>query len=279
MAQPFQIGDATQLSADPTASEAAQRLSIEGNPGPGAHPMGTAHAGGENTTETSPPPGPHLIDPATPSRATGIDVSQFQNTIDWSKVAGAGVQFAFIRATEGTTIQDSNFVTNWNNAEQAGIPVGAYHFFTTASPVSSQITNFVNEMGLVKDKGALPVVLDVENPAQFKGIAPADAVKMIQQWLTGVENTLHVRPMLYMSSDFATKVLGDSNALNSYRLWVADYTTASTPIVDKPWGNNWTFWQHADSGQVPGITTDVDLDYFNGTPSQLKNLNQPAGGS
>lgn len=273
MAQPFQIGDATQLPADPTGSAAAQRLSVEGNPGPG--PKGTAHAGGENTgIETIPPPGPHIIDPATPSRATGIDVSQFQKTIDWSKVAGAGVQFAYIRATDGTTIQDSNFVTNWQNAEQAGIPVGAYHYFSTASPVSTQIDNFVAEMGQVKDKGALPPVLDVEDPAQFKGYTPAQSVAMIQQWLDGVQAKLGERPMLYMSSNFASKVLGNSTALNSYNLWVADYTTASAPIVDTPW-SNWTFWQHADNGQVPGITGGVDLDYFNGTPAQLKKFNQP----
>jgi len=256
-----------QASGDPAAVDRARKLSQEAN----GHPPGTAHAGGENTGETPPPPGP-IVPDLTGQRTAGIDVSQFQSNIDWQKVQKSGVQFAFIRATEGTTIVDSDFVTNWGNAEKAGVLVGPYHYFTTTSPVQTQIDNFVTTMGKV-DKGNLPPVLDVEDPTQFANLTADQSVALIQQWLTGVQQKLGVKPMLYMSSSFATKVLGDSPALNSYKLWVADYTTASDPIVDKPW-TNWTFWQHADNGQVPGITGDVDVDYFNGPPSGLTTIDQ-----
>jgi lysozyme len=248
------------------ADQTGQRLSQEGNP----HPKGTAHAGGENG---SPAPGPHQIEPGTDTRATGIDVSQFQNNIDWPTVKKAGVQFAFIRATEGTTIQDTDFVQNWQNAEKAGVPVGAYHYFTTTSPVSTQVDNFVNEMKQVGDVGQLPPVLDVEDPSQFAKLTPTQSVAMIQQWLDGVQAKLGVRPMLYMSSNFSAKVLDNSPQLDSYKLWVADYTTSNDPIVPKPW-STWNFWQHADNGQVPGIQGDVDLDYFNGPSLQLRAANQ-----
>lgn len=95
---------------------------------------GTAHAGDENKgVETTPQPLPGPIDQSTSQRTVGIDVSQWQNknTIDWNKVKNAGVQFAFIRSTDGRTIQDSQFATNWQNAEQAGVLVGPYHYFTT----------------------------------------------------------------------------------------------------------------------------------------------------
>jgi hypothetical protein len=49
----------------------------------------------------------------------GVDVSQFQGTIDWSMVHGAGYDFAFIRATSGTTLADAQFATNWSNAARA----------------------------------------------------------------------------------------------------------------------------------------------------------------
>jgi lysozyme len=129
-------------------------------------------------------------------------------------------------------------------------------------------------MGKV-DKGDMPPVLDVEDPKQFAGLSANDSVALIKQWLDGVQAKLGVRPMLYMSSSFSRQVLGDSPQLNPYQLWVADWTTAKAPIVDNPPWTSWTFWQHANNGRVPGIQGDVDLDYFNGAPAQLKDVNQP----
>jgi lysozyme len=233
---------------------------------------GTAHAGDENKgVETTPQPKPGPIDQSTSQRTVGIDVSQWQSTIDWNKVKNAGVQFAYIRSTDGSTIQDSQFENNWQNAEKAGVLVGPYHYFTTTSPVQTQIDNFVATVGKV-DKGDLPPVLDVEDPSQFANLSANQSVALIKQWLDGVQQKLGVRPLLYMSSSFSSQVLGDSPTLSPYKLWVADWTTASTPIVGKPW-STWTFWQHASNGQVSGITGDVDLDYYNGPAADLADVN------
>src|SRR6202043_2855094 len=64
----------------------------------------------------------------------GIDVSEFQGSINWTTVASHGISFAYIRAGEGTLssgnfYKDKNFQTNWNGAAAAGITPGAYWFF------------------------------------------------------------------------------------------------------------------------------------------------------
>lgn len=179
----------------------------------------------------------------------------------------SGVNFAYIRATDGTTIQDTEFVKNWQRAEQAGVPVGAYHYFTTTSAVQTQIDNFVSELKLV-NPGNLPPVLDVEDPTQFSKLTTAQSVQMVQQWLESVQQQTGVQPMLYVSSAFSAEVLGDALRFNKYKLWVADYTTATEPTAPKPWAN-WSFWQLADNGSVSGITGDVDMGYFNSTPQTL----------
>jgi lysozyme len=266
MAQPPNPFEAAIQGAPPPvdpAVETGHRLSHEAN----GH---TAHAGNETPDNRTPGIGPHT----TGERTTGIDVSEFQNTIDWPTVQQSGVQFAYIRATDGTTIVDSDFVSNWQNAEKAGVKVGPYHYFTTTSPVQTQIDNFVTTLGKV-DKGDLPPVIDVEDPTQFAKLTPTQSIALVQQMLDGVQAKLGVKPMVYMSSSFATKVLGDPAAFDSYKLWVADYTTAPDPIVETP-SKDWTFWQHADNGTVPGITGGVDVDYFNGSPDQLNALSQPA---
>jgi GH25 family lysozyme M1 (1,4-beta-N-acetylmuramidase) len=267
------------ISESAEAIAASTRLSHAANDGPGkpfeepaptAHAAAEtgrghhAHAGGENKGTNEPPPSqPGPIDRTVTGVVPGIDVSEFQNTIDWSQVQQAGVKFAFIRATDGTTIQDTNFVQNWQGAEKAGIPVAAYHYFTTTSAVSTQITNFCSQLKLV-DKGDMPPILDVEDPTQFSKFTPAQSVAMVQQWLDGVQAQTGVQPMLYMSSSFSGSVLGNAPQLAKYKLWVADYTTAPQPIVPQPW-TNWNFWQYADNGQVAGITGGVDMDYFNGS--------------
>jgi GH25 family lysozyme M1 (1,4-beta-N-acetylmuramidase) len=165
------------------------------------------HGGNENKEANVPPAPPAIGDHAVVSTTTGIDVSEFDNTIDWAQVQQSGVKFAFIRATDGTTIQDTGFVKNWQGAEQAGIPVGPYHYFSTSSAVQTQIDNFVKETKLV-NPGNLPPVLDVEDPTQFSKLTTAQSVQMIQQWLDGVQQQTGVQPMLYMSSSFSAQVLG-----------------------------------------------------------------------
>ena len=60
----------------------------------------------------------------------GVDVSVYQGEVDWAVLAGQGVDFAFIKATEGSSLQDVRFAENWTNAQAAGVRVGAYHFFS-----------------------------------------------------------------------------------------------------------------------------------------------------
>lgn len=262
-------GSVGAQGADNTTSTV---LSLEANGGPGETGRGhAAHAGGD--TKNLPRPihiGPH----ETPVTTPGLDVSEFQKDIDWTQVPKAGVKFAYIRATDGTTIQDANFAQNWKGAEQAGLLVGPYHYFTTTSPVASQIDNFVNTIKTV-DAGNLPPVIDVEDPKQFANFTVQQRVDMIQQMLDGVQAKTGIKPMLYMSSNFSATELNSAPQFNPYRLWVADYTTASEPIVPKPW-SGWDFWQHTDSGTVPGIAGGVDLDYFNGTADQIPVINPPA---
>ncbi len=172
-----------------------------------------------------------------------------------------------IRATDGTTIQDADFAQNWQGAEKAGVLVGPYHYFTTTSAVQTQVDNFVNTLKTV-DSGNLPPVIDVEDPTQFANFTVQQRVDMIQQMLDGVQKAEGVQPILYMSSNFSSTVLNNAPQFDKYKLWVADYSSASQPMVPKPW-TSWNFWQHSDTGTVSGIGGAADLDTFNGPVSQL----------
>jgi lysozyme len=195
------------------------------------------------------------------NRAKGIDVSAFQDSIDWQQVKAAGYQFAFLKATEGGDWVDPNFATYRDGALKAGLAVGYYHFFRPATPVETQIKNFVNTVGKA-DPGSLRLVIDVEEPDRWKPYTVQQRVKMIDDWCQGVKKILGETPQIcvYGSPKFVDEVLGNSPLLAKYGLWIAHYDVAE-PNVPKPW-SKWDFWQYTSKGTVPGINGNIDVDMY-----------------
>jgi len=210
----------------------------------------------------------------------GLDVSEYQGDIDFAKVKAAGASFVFIKATEGTTIVDPKFATNWKAAQAAGIVRSAYHFFRPMENLQSQIDSFVATVSSLAP-GDLPPVLDVEVPEDWTQFTVAERVAMVTGWLQGVESKLGIKPIIYIDSSMVEDTFGSPDAFKDYLLWVADWTDAASPDVPKPW-TDWTFWQYSDVGTIDGIDGDVDLDRFAGSLSDLQKiqysgpLNQPS---
>lgn len=208
---------------------------------------------------------------AAAERLFGIDVSRYQGTVDWTKVKAAGVKYAFIKATEGRTWVDPMFARNWRELKEKGIPRGAYHFYRTDVPLQAQIDNFCNTVGSL-EAGDLPPVLDVEVPSVWNHLSVKQRVDLCNGWMRGVEAKLGVKPIIYLSSSFATDVLKGDPSLAAYLLWVAHYTAQPNPRVPAPW-STWTFWQYSESGTVDGINdTKVDMNHFNGSAADLDRI-------
>jgi lysozyme len=207
--------------------------------------------------------------PAAPF-LNGIDVSHFQQSIDWPAVAASGIHFCFIKATEGASHVDPRFASNWQAAGQAGIARGAYHFFQPAVPVTAQANLFLKTLPKL-ESGDLPPVLDLEAPQLWTAIPAANRAALAVSWLETVESGLHSRPIVYLSPAFMTEVLHNASTLAAYPVWLAHHTMDPGPNVPTPW-TKWTFWQHTPQGTTPGISTVVDLNRFNGTLDELKAL-------
>jgi lysozyme len=195
------------------------------------------------------------------SSATGIDVSHFQGSVNWTEVAGSGVVFAFAKATQGITYVDPEFAVNWLAMKSAGLLRGAYHFFEPADDAASQAQHFLSTVSL--SPGDLPPVLDVEING---GVSSDQLWSGVAAWLQAVQTATGRQPILYTAPGFWNASSPDL-ALASYPLWLADY--ASQPTLPHGW-STWLFWQHSQSGTVPGVAGAVDLDLFNGTAQQLQ---------
>jgi len=208
---------------------------------------------------TSPPP-PSM------TYLEGIDVSNYQGTIDWAGVAGGGKRFAIMKVTEGEAYVDPTYGVNHAGAQAVGLPVAAYHFAAPSSDPNDAILQadwYAQNAALVP--GDMVPALDLE---QTGGLSVAALQAWVGAWLGEVYAKLGVRPMIYTSPAFWASAMGDTSmfADQGYALlWVAHWATSSPTVPGSNWGGHgWTFWQYSNCGTVTGISGCVDLDRFNG---------------
>jgi len=189
----------------------------------------------------------------------GIDVSQWQGTIDWQAVADDGVQFAIIRlgfryAASGEIDVDEAFATNMAGAEEAGMERGVY-FFSQA--VSTEEAIEEAEFVLEQLGGATleyPVVFDFED-IYDDGRASAVTTDELTQIATAFCEVIAAagyQPAIYVST--TNTHLIDVDALGTWPIWYA--TGGNVPEVDY----TVALWQFSETGRVGGIDGDVDLD-------------------
>lgn len=195
----------------------------------------------------------------------GIDVSYYQEAINWTAVRSGGVTFAWIKATEGGDWLDPRFAENYNAAGAAGVARGAYHFWYFCRPVEDQIAWFIQNVPV--DPSALPPVLDMEWNHDSKTCRRQPSRTEIhadmRRWLTAIEAHYGKRPVIYTTVDFhRDRMVG---AFNDYHIWIR--SVAGHPSV-RYGTRRWHFWQHTATGRVPGIRGNVDRNVFYGSPRQ-----------
>jgi GH25 family lysozyme M1 (1,4-beta-N-acetylmuramidase) len=228
---------------------------------------------------------------AEAQRALGIDVSYYQGSeqnpptnINWTLVKNSGqVTFALVRATEGATYNDPDFVKNITGAKAVGIPIGVYHFcLPNSNSPQTEAAHFWNIAGsYIKADGKTFIpMLDVET---FSGaiVGASSYADWCNQWCEAITNYAYLsnnvilKPAIYISACNAGYL---NSTVSQWVPVIADYngespqtgTPWSTCASDDVWGSGfWTFWQYTSSGAVPGISGNMDLDVYNGSLSSL----------
>ena len=205
---------------------------------------------------------------ASSYEVVGVDVSTYQGNIDWSVLASQGVDFAFIKATEGSSFTDPKFKANWSGAQKAGVVAGAYHFFSFETPGARQAAWFIKNVP--SRQGMLPPVVDVEWYNQFKSNHPAkqDVVTQLQDYLDALESFYGVKPIIYCTESMLRDYLGGFTA---YPIWIRN--VAGTPNM--PARRAWTFWQYSSTSQLKGYKGSqkfIDMNVFHGSLADLDAL-------
>lgn len=210
---------------------------------------------------------------ATPATAAGpiygIDVSGWQGHVDWGAVQRSGRMFAFAKATEGATFVDRTFTANRAAMSQAGLALrGFYHFARPdRNTAAVEAANFLRTVGPL-GPGEV-AVLDLEVTPGLPGIGDWAA-----EWLDRVHRGTGRVPILYSYQSYLYQI--PTSRLTQYPLWVAAWgdndglVPTTQPKTDR-W-SRWTFWQYTSNASVPGVSTRVDDNVFNGTLDELAAL-------
>lgn len=198
----------------------------------------------------------------------GVDVSTYQGNIDWPVLAKNDLIFAFIKATEGSSYQDENFIYNWNEASKTNLIIGAYHFFSYETSGATQAQNYIKTVPIKKD--AMPPVVDLEFYGSYDVFNPPDnatTLKELNVLLNQLEAHYGKKPIIYTSTKPYMTYLENNYA--DYPIWIRNFYAC--PILSDQ--KQWTFWQYTDKGSLPGYSgyaPNIDLNVYHGSLEAFK---------
>ncbi|RKM57518.1 hypothetical protein D6855_13295 [Butyrivibrio sp. CB08] len=203
----------------------------------------------------------YVGDDSTVEAKNGIDVSRFQGSIDWEKVAKAGVDFAIVRAglrgtTEGKLLVDDCFEDNVLGATENGIDVGVY-FYSQAVNEEEAKEEVQMILDLIEPYDiTYPVVIDVESAesdsARTANLSTDDYELVVETFCKTVKQAGYT-PMIYGNVKSFT-LLMDAEDVDKYDIWIAYY---GLPLY---YPYHFNMWQYTSTGRVDGIDGDVDLN-------------------
>ena len=191
-------------------------------------------------------------------RVRGVDVSSYQGDIDWVVLSSQKIDFAYIKATEGSSMVDRCFEANWENASKTTLRIGAYHFFSFESSGENQAKLFTSTVDAVPDM--LPPVVDVEFYGRFHGADDIDIAavkKELRSLIDILTEHYGVKPIVYVSRDTYELIVKDG--FSDCGLW---YRSVRGPV---PKDIKWTIWQYSNRHVLKGYSGTeryIDMNVF-----------------
>lgn len=239
----------------------------------------------------APAPAPIVIPPPvvlSEQRVLGLDVSHYQDPLNWPAALALGYKFALCKATDGWNGVDAKFVTHSTQAKNAGLLIGGYHFFRFANDPKIQAQHLMKILESVGLAGQIIPTLDVEwdkfSPKYGENkFMDAPAILEALTCLEEIERLCKRSPMIYTDFYFWPEVWptkwGDRivkpEDFSRFIPWIPSYADSLKPSGDAvkiplPW-KQWTFWQDSDHFTL-GNVKDIDTNVFRGSLDDLKKL-------
>ena len=176
----------------------------------------------------------------------GIDVSHYQYTIDWERLAqNEDISYAYIKATEGNSLLDDYYRQNLEGAHRVGISVGSYHFYRPNVNWREQF-EFMKRIIRVEEQDLVPLI-DIEKAGGARFISD------LREFVNAVERHYGRKPLLYTYQNFYNKYR--CGQFPDHPWMIACYSDKQPVLKD---GQPYIMWQYSCKGRLSGIRGDVD---------------------
>lgn len=200
----------------------------------------------------------------------GIDVSHHNPIIQWESLLDQNITFAYLKATEGTSHEDRNYMYNYELAKNTNIKVGSYHFYSFTLSGKEQAQHFLKKAQF-KSGDMLPAI-DVEHSPANPYNKDKKYIKLVIDELKILEKELYenfgVHPVIYTNRD-CYKLYIKGHFPNNL-MWICDLHNEPSDDI-----KNWRIWQFSHKGELPGIEGNIDLNYYRYDFEKFKELLLP----
>ncbi len=198
----------------------------------------------------------------------GVDVSSYQGDIDWEVLSKQNIDFAFMKATEGSLLVDAFFEYNYTQAQKTNLRIGAYHFFSFDSSGKTQADNFIATVPIADNM--LPPVVDFEFYGDKEQNLPdvRTTQEQLNIMLDSLEAYYNMRPIIYATEKSYDIYL--SGHYDDYDIWIRN--VICPPALSD--NRQWTFWQYTNRAQLGGYRGSekfIDMNVFHGTIEAFEN--------
>ena len=210
-----------------------------------------------------------LNDPKEKKPETVIDVSNFQSSIDWTKVKADGIKGVIIRcgyrgASDAKLKIDSMFINHIRGAHKAGLKIGVY-FFTQAVTAAEGKEEAAYTLNLIKKEGiplSYPIGVDSEDvyytengkkkAGRANGLTKAKRTTAIKGFCDAIKAQGY-EPMIYASTSWLNNKLDMSKL--PFKVWCAQYNSTCE------YKGGYIMWQYTSTGSVSGVKGNVDMNH------------------
>jgi GH25 family lysozyme M1 (1,4-beta-N-acetylmuramidase) len=211
---------------------------------------------------------------ATVTQTSGIDVNSAQGTINWTSVHNSGIQYAYIKATEGTTVKDPAFNSNYPNAYYAGVIRGAYHLAKPNLSSGAVQADFLAANGGAwsADGMTLPGELFLEPNTSAGGYCYGLSQAAMVTWINSFINEYRVKTtryaVIHTTTSFWKQCTGNNSTFAAHSPLSIEHWDTVAGTLPAGWGV-YTFWQSTDCQPVGGVPGCAEGQVFNGARDRL----------
>lgn len=185
----------------------------------------------------------------------GIDVSGWQENINYEEVRNSGIDIVYMKASEGSNFVDPYFNQNYTNAKANGLKVGFYHYLTARSVEEAMIEARFFVATISGKNPDCKLAMDFES---FGSLTVSEINEIGIAFIRTVESLSKKEVVIYSNTNDATTIF--EGEITNYPLWVAQYEVEE-PTPNGKW-DTWVGWQYTDLGEIAGINGYVDRDKF-----------------